>query len=231
MLHKTRGIALSYIRYKETSIIAKIYTEAFGVQSYIINGVRNSKAKASRMALFQPLTLLDLVVYHRHRQESLHRLSEIRNDRPFRQLPFDMMKACLALFVTEVLTRTLHEEEPNEPLFSFLEDAILYLEDAPSGFENFHIQFLLRFAAFLGFGLTGGQDLYRQLQEAQYMHLPDAEQRMLLEQLLNTPYGVPVRMSRMLRAAILDQILFFYKLHIENFDGIKSLEVLREVMK
>ncbi|MCK5702883.1 MAG: recombination protein O N-terminal domain-containing protein, partial [Cyclobacteriaceae bacterium] len=32
MLYKSRGIALSYIKYKESSIIARIFTEAFGMQ-------------------------------------------------------------------------------------------------------------------------------------------------------------------------------------------------------
>ena len=45
MTEKTRGLVLSYIKYKETSIICKIFTESFGIQSYIINGIRNSKSK------------------------------------------------------------------------------------------------------------------------------------------------------------------------------------------
>jgi DNA repair protein RecO (recombination protein O) len=75
MLHKTRGIALNYIRYRESSIIAKIYTEAFGIQSYIVNGVRSSKSKMNRIALFQPLTLLDMVVYHKSKEATIHRIS------------------------------------------------------------------------------------------------------------------------------------------------------------
>ena len=71
MLYKTRGIALNYIRYRESSIIAKIYTEAFGIQSYIVNGVRSSKSKTNRIALFQPLTLLDMVVYHKSKEETM----------------------------------------------------------------------------------------------------------------------------------------------------------------
>ena len=63
MINKTRGIVLNYIKYGDTSIICKIYTEQFGLQSYIINGIRNSKSK--NIGLFQPLNILDLVVYHK----------------------------------------------------------------------------------------------------------------------------------------------------------------------
>jgi DNA repair protein RecO (recombination protein O) len=51
MLHKTRGIALSYVKYRETSIIVRIFTRQFGIQSYIVNGVRSKSAK-TKIALF-----------------------------------------------------------------------------------------------------------------------------------------------------------------------------------
>ena len=74
MLYKTRGIALSYIRYKESSIIARIFTETFGMQSYIVNGIRSKNAK-TKIALFQPLTILDLVVYN-NKKKDINRISE-----------------------------------------------------------------------------------------------------------------------------------------------------------
>jgi DNA repair protein RecO (recombination protein O) len=83
MLHKTRGIGLSYLRYRESSIITKIYTEAFGIQTYIVNGVRSSKSKNNRIALFQPLTLLDMVVYHKNKEDTVHRISELKCYAPF----------------------------------------------------------------------------------------------------------------------------------------------------
>jgi len=83
MLHKTKGIVLNYIKYSDTSIIAKIYTEAFGLQSYIVNSVRSSKAK-NKIALFQPLTLLEMVVYHKNHQ-GLQRISEMRTAEPYLQ--------------------------------------------------------------------------------------------------------------------------------------------------
>src|SRR4051812_40998701 len=113
MLHKTRGVAISYIRYRESSIIAKIYTELFGIQSYIVNGVRSSTSKTNRIALFQPLTLLDLVVYHKEKSDNVRRISEIKCYNPFNTLPYNVVKSSLALFVTEILGKTLKEEEAN----------------------------------------------------------------------------------------------------------------------
>ncbi|HEV7349400.1 DNA repair protein RecO [Telluribacter sp.] len=233
MLHKTRGIALSYIRYRETSIIAKIYTEAFGIQSYIVNSVRSSRSKSNRIALFQPLTLLDLVVYHKdNRAEgSLHRISEIKTRVPFRSLPFDVVKSSLALFVTEILGKTLREEENNERLFQFLEESILFLEEAERGYENFHIQFLLQLAFFLGFGLESTKDLDDELSANLYPHRPDQEQREAIMTLLVAPYGTPVPLDRPRRASLLEMILFFYKIHMDTLGEIRSMEVLREVLR
>ncbi len=124
MLHKTRGIVLNYIRYRETSIIVKIYTEEFGLQTYIENGVRSSRSR-NKIALFQPLTLLDLIVYHRD-NGSIMRISEIKCNTPFQTLPYQFVKTGIALFITEVLTKSLKEESGNPDMFWFLFQSILF---------------------------------------------------------------------------------------------------------
>ena len=61
MLHKTRAIVFKTTDYGESSVIVQLFTEKFGMQSYIINGVKKPKAKITRNML-QPLHLLDVVV-------------------------------------------------------------------------------------------------------------------------------------------------------------------------
>lgn len=230
MLHKTRGIALSYIRYRESSIIAKIYTEAFGIQSYIVNGVRSSRSKSNRIALFQPLTLLDLVVYHKDKADALHRISEIKCRVPFHSLPFDIVKSSLALFMTEILSKCLREEEENIPLFAFLEDVILYLDEAKGGYENFHIHMLAQLAFFLGFGMESASDLQNELQVNHYPLGMDAIQHTALEIWISAPMGAPVPLDKARRLSLLNMLLFFYKIHLDSLGEIKSLEVLHEVL-
>jgi DNA repair protein RecO (recombination protein O) len=231
MLYKTRGIALNYIRYRESSIIAKIYTEAFGIQSYIVNGVRSSKSKMNRIALFQPLTLLDMVVYHKSKEATIHRISEIKCYSPFQSLPYDVFKSSLALFVTEILGKTLKEEEPNEPLFQFIEDSVLYLDEAENGFENFHIQFLLQYASYLGFGVETIADLEGELKENHFPQIADARELNATEYLLQNPYGIEVALDRTRRVDILEKLIFFYKIHMDTLGEIRSLDVLREVLR
>lgn len=230
MLHKTRGIALSYIRYRESSIIAKIYTEAFGIQSYIVNGVRSSRSKSNRIALFQPLTLLDLVVYHKSKADTLHRISEIKCRIPFRTLPYEIVKSSLGLFLTEILTKCLREEEENTPLFEFLEEAVMYLDRVEKSYENFHLHALIQLAFFLGFGLEAVEDFANELRMQHYPVSPDAVQNAALQTWLSAPFGTPVVLDKSRRLSLLNMLLFFYKIHLDSLGEIKSLEVLHEVL-
>ncbi|GAB3315017.1 DNA repair protein RecO [Larkinella ripae] len=229
MLHKTRGIVLSYLRYRETSIIVRVYTEEFGLQSYLVNGVRSAKSKTNRIAFFQPLTLLDMVVYYKP-DKDLHRLSEVKIAQPFQHIPFDIAKSSMALFVSEMLTKTLKEEASNPSLYHFLVDSVLHLEEAETGYENFHIAFLLKLAFFLGFGPASAREFEGQLQEQKYPFLPDEAAEKALNVILRQRLGAPVKITRQTRAELLDALVAFYRIHIDSLGEIKSLTVLREVL-
>src|SRR5690349_1253996 len=126
LTHKTKGIVIKVVRYGETSIIAGIYTELFGLQSYLVNGVRvTSKKGAGRGNLFQPAAILDLVVYH-NELKNLQRIKEFKWGHIYDQLFFNVFKNSVALFMIEMLQRTLKQPEPNPELFNFIEDAFLH---------------------------------------------------------------------------------------------------------
>ena len=58
-MERSRAIVLHQIKYSETSLILKIYTEKEGLLSFIVKGVRGGKGKF-RSAQFQPLNVIDL---------------------------------------------------------------------------------------------------------------------------------------------------------------------------
>lgn len=231
MLYNTRGIALNYIRFRESSIIAKVYTEQFGIQSYIVNGVRSSKSKGNKIALFQPLTLLDLVVYHKNKQDTVHRISEMKCYHPFSALPYEVVKSSLALFITEILGRGLREEESNPPLFQFIEDSVIYLDDATTGLENFHIYFLLQLARYLGFGVENAQDLHDELLNNRYSNGLDQLEASIIEELMAPGIATNIKIRKGERATLLEKLVFFYKIHLDSLGEIKSMDVLREVLR
>lgn len=238
MLIKTRGLVLSYIKYRETSIIARVYTERRGLQTYIVNGVRKAKPPG-RIALFQPFTLLDLVAYQ-SRTGGITRLSEFRCAEQFSSIPYDVRKGSVVLFLSEMVSRTVFEEEENEPLFTFLHDSILAFDRQIVGYENFALIFLLQLAAYLGFGIESGEQVTTQVAFAGEGSNPATgstgpaalrfrEFDHYFDELLRDPATATVPNGRV-RRELLAVLIRYYQLHIEKLGDIRSLAVLSEVL-
>lgn len=219
---------MNYIRYRETSIIVRIYTEALGLQSYIINGVRssgNARSGGSRMALYQPLTLLDLVVYSQDRA-NLQRIKEVKCSEPYLHLPADFQKTGMVLFLTELLSKSLKSEEPNAALFQFLNSSLHVLDSLQEGVQNFHLQFLLKLSRYLGFATPTADDFLEEVNPYISADMADHE---AVERLLQEPYGSAIPLNGERRRHVLQLILQFYRLHVAEFGELKSLSVLQEM--
>ena len=231
MLYKTRGIVLNFVKFRETSIVTRIYTEDFGLQSYIVNSVRGSNRKGrSKISFFQPLTLLDLVVYHK-KTAGLTRISDIRCAEPYQHIPYNVIKSSIALFVTEVLNKSLKEEEGNAELFAFIQQSLLVFDQMETAFENFHLQFMLKLSRYLGFIPQSAQDFFTQVYEFVGKPTIAPEEGQLLAQLLENRYTEHTLVSRPIRQVLLDDLIKFYQMHVASFGEIKSLTVLREVLE
>lgn len=226
MLYKTKAIALNYIKYKDTSIIAKIYTEQFGLQSYIVNRVRTKSSKL-KMALFQPFTLLDLVVYHNEKKD-IQRISEMKAADLLHRLPFDIRKSSIALFLTEILVKILREEQTDEEQFAFLYRSALALDQTEEGVNHFHLQFLLKFGRHLGITPPTSKELVAEIAHYQRNTSPEIEEK--LQELLVKNYSENIVLRKSEKQYCIDSILTFYALHFENLRKLKSLSVLQEVL-
>lgn len=220
MIFKTRGIVFRFTKFQETSIIVTIFTELFGLQSYIVNGVR-SKSSKNKIALYQPLTLLNLVVYHRE-NANIERIKEISCLHPYGTLATDIRKSTLAIFINELLNKTVREESHAGEIFNFICDSLIILDQLESGFENFHLLFMLKLSRYLGFGVHNVNEIVGG-------KTTDQETEEVLERLLGAEYDSPLRISNMQRRTILDLLVKFYHEHMEQLGEIRSLQVLREV--
>ena len=154
-LHKTKGIVLRAVKYGETSLIVTIFTELFGLQSYLVNGVRTSTKKGSGKAnLFQPTAILDLVVYH-NELKHLNRIKEFKWSYLYKNIFSDVPKNAVALFMIELLTKCLKQPEANPELFEFCEDAFIHLDESTgSVMANFPLFFALHLPVFFGFRIS-----------------------------------------------------------------------------
>ncbi len=216
MLHKTRGIVFKFFRYRDTSIIVKILTERLGVQTYVVNGVRSKNAKI-KIALFQPLTLLDLVVYYKENAE-MHRIAEVRCTEPYLSMPYNVVKSSIGVFLAEVLYKSIKEEGEITDLFDFIHDSMMVFDHLETGFENFHLQFMLKLTRYLGFGM---ENIFAD-------KVPGSENTIV--RLLKSPYDGQVTLTNGERREALDSIIRFYTSHIDSFGELRSLRVLQEVL-
>ncbi len=116
MIAKTKGIVLRSIKYGETSLVVTMITELFGLQSYLVNGVRTiSKKGSSKASLFQPAAILDLVAYH-NEFSNLQRLREYKWEFLYQHILSDVRKNAVAIFMIELLTKCLKQPEANPEL-------------------------------------------------------------------------------------------------------------------
>jgi DNA repair protein RecO (recombination protein O) len=242
--HKTKGIVLKTVRYGETSIIAAILTELFGLQSYLINGVRvTSKKGTGKANLLQPGAILDMVVYHND-LKNLQRVKEFKWGYLYENIFFNVFRNSIALFMVELLQRSIKQPEQNPPLFDFIEDAFIHLDKASeSAAANFAIYFAINLSRFYGFMIA---DRYSEkanildLMEGRYVtDKPDHQYYLendysrvvsdLLKVMQPSELG-QVRLNQETRRVLLHAFETFYALHIQDFGKMKTLPVLEAVL-
>lgn len=228
MLYKTTGIVLSYIRYKESSIICKIFTRELGLKSYVVNGVRSQKSK-SKIALYQPLTLLEMVVYNKE-NSGLQRVSEVKINRANQLIPFDFNRTGLALFMTEVISRSIFENYQNENLYDFLEESILKLDKKETSLGHFPLVFLMENAKYLGFAPASAIEFLTENRGQPFEEGEINATENFIKELIIKKYSCDVKVKLALRRKLLDHLLEFYNQQLENNKPWKTMAILRQIL-
>jgi DNA repair protein RecO (recombination protein O) len=222
MIQKTRGLVLRFVRYRETSVIVTLFTEAFGTHAYIVNNVRTAKTKGS-MALFQPLTLLDLIVYHKPNQE-VARIKEVKCLYAYQSISTNITKAGLAIFITELLNKVLKEESHPQALFEFLQTSLITLDHIEENLHNFHVVFMIQLSRYLGFGM------YR-IEELSEAFLGEEVNISNLEKLLLCDFTLEIPTTFRERKMIFEYLVRQYTIHVSGFTELKSLDIIKEFWK
>jgi DNA repair protein RecO (recombination protein O) len=241
MYHKTKGIVLNHIKYADTSVVTTIYTETHGRKSFMVQGVHKARSKFPPV-FFQPLTLLDLEISIAPNRE-LQRIKEAALHQPFHSIPFDTTKSAITLFIAEILYKTLHEEEPNNPLFNFLLHSIQLLDLNDSGTANFHLWFLINYTKHLGFypinNYSADNSCFDVANGRFYApllmnptpndHATATWINKLLELQSNELNSLSI--NHVTRNALLNQLIEYYNAHQGHLGTIKSLAVLQSVFE
>ena len=244
MIAKTKGIVLRIVKYGETSLVVTVFTELFGLQSYMVNGVRTtSKKGTSKASLFQPSAILELVAYH-NEFNNLQRLREYKWDFLYQHILSDVRKNAVAMFMVELLIKCLKQPEPNPDLFYFVEDALHHLDkanDAVTG--NYPLFFALHLAVFFGLRINdefSTEKHYLDLQEGVFTDLPPHHTNYLDETssaITDRLQGVSaftdlekIELNKERRRNMLYAYLEFYRLHLPDFTELQSPPILHEIL-
>ncbi|HET7114966.1 MAG TPA: DNA repair protein RecO [Hanamia sp.] len=242
MIYSTKGIVLRTIKYGETSVIVSMLTELFGIQSYMVNGVRTS-GKTSKSHFFQPSSILEMQVYH-NELKNLQRMKDVKWDVLYKNILSDITKNAVAIFMVELLQKSLKQPETNADLFHFCEDAFLQLDISDVEITaNFPIYFSLQLAPFLGFRLQNNYSEKRNIFNIEDGNFSEqnpissvnvsAEISYYISELLKVIHPrdlSEIKMNRKIRSAILKIMESFYEWHIPEFGKMKTLSVLSEIL-
>lgn len=240
MLQKTKGIVLNSIKFGEKGLVTTIYTELLGRKSFLVQGVFSQRPRF-HPSFFQPFTLLDIQVDQKPTRE-LQRIKEAVLIQPFQTIPFDVSKRAITLFLTEILSKTIKEEEANQVLFQYLYTCIELLDLNNSAIANFHLVFLVNYSKYLGFypvdnysdvnclfDVVNGKFNQKVIQQER----TDKGISFLIHKLLNVNFHdmETLQLDHQKRMVLMKVIIDYYNLHLGRIGEIKSLAVLQSLFE
>ena len=241
MSDKTQGIVLQSLRYGDTSLIVKVFTRESGLKSYMVKGAFNRNAQ-NRVALFQNLHLINYIEAGNPKKGTMGYLKDVQLKYVFHSLPFVMYKSSIVMYISELLSKTLTEQEKNEPLYDFIEQSLLWLDLVETNYANFPLYFTLELTRHLGFYPKSNyeQGFCFDMMEGLFVHdypvhpyyLDNASANTLslfLNASIDAACQLPLNVGQ--RREILDGIITFMRLHAPVMKGFKSHEVLKTVLE
>ena len=243
MLHNTKGIVLRVTKYGDTSLIMTAYTELFGVQQYIVKGVRTtSKKGANKAVYYQPAAILQMEVYHTPMKQ-LQMLKDVNWDYIYQNVYSDVIRNAVATYIVEVLQQTL-QPEPHPELFYLIEDTFKQLDKGGAALaSNLSIYFLIHLTETLGFGLQGKWTEATPLldvKEGQFVkdkplhpYFLEGIEAQTASQFLSLQFYNDlenIQLNGQQRKKILELFQLSLSWHYKGFKEIKSLAILQAVL-
>ena len=230
------------MKYGETSLIIDIYTRDFGQRSYIVNGVRKSNSKNSA-AILQATNFLDIIAYDKKEPDKLNRLKEYKLQKYHDGIYSHPLRSMISQFMIEVLRKCIKDYEANIELYDFIDSWFSHLNSTKNPLANCLLVFLVELAGLMGFGFSNEElsfSEYFDLQEGEFTsEIP--EHRYFISGTLSNYLKLIIQADKadmhefniqnQVRSQLLDQLIIFYRLHVESFGELKTLEILRTVMR
>ena len=225
----TKAILLHVSKYSDRASVLHAYTLLNGRLSFMLYGAR-SRTKGGQLAAFEPLSLVE-IEYSSAVGRDMPVIGRLSLDYIPSNTVSDIRRRTVAVFIAEVLMRTLRHPEPDEVLFGFLSSTVQQLDTTPCP-ENFHLSFLLQFTRFLGimpslseFG--GMLDIPTGIIHSFPTDICfTADETAALVEIMQ---DINLVLTRQQRQFLLTKLCLYYQYHLTDFSDPKSLDVLKEI--
>ena len=230
------GVVFRSMPYSETSFILDIYTRQKGLNSYIISGIRKRGAK-SGSSLYKPMSFLNFIAYSGS-TDKLFRIKEAKLDLVFNKIPYDVVRSTVAIFMIDLCRQSIREKESNEPLFDFILDQFRTLDNLPKLHSDYHMSFAVALSRFLGFFPRNNFDeenIFFDLENGLFIPSTDGLKHYLsgaesaaMSAMIQNSEDRP-KLTKKEREHLLDGLVDYYRLHVDGFQKLPSLEVCRTI--
>jgi DNA repair protein RecO (recombination protein O) len=227
-LTKCKAIVLSTVKYGDSAIILKCYTDKSGLQSYMIPGIR-SKTSIVKPSQLLPLSLLEIDA-NQTGSKGMHRIKEVKSFPPLQNIPYDINKSSIALFIAETLSRCIREENhADEKLFGFLIHSIQILDLETAKISNFTCFFMIQLLKYIGFS----PEFERAPETSGNSSVTANSTAQLTDLFMKSSYSTyqSIQMSGFERTQLLESILDYFSRHVSNFGTLKSYPVLKTLFE
>lgn len=232
MYARSKIIILSTIKYADADLIVKCFSKELGKLSFLVKGARRSGKKKTGMSYFLPFNILWATFQYRENKNLLY-FKELNIDLPLTHIHQDVRKSSIVFLLTEIVESAVQEEEVNENMFSYIENAIYWL-DTHESTQNFHIAFLVGFSRYLGiypelYHLNENikEDLLEPQLKFDTRNIDKLEQ--LLDQGIDITTSHKFKLDKREKLEILNILILYYRNMLPEFKIPRSYAVVKDI--
>ena len=238
--HTINAITLGHLKYGDSSLIVSCYTLQYGLQSYMLKGVLSKGQKKIPRSFFEPLTILELQA-KKNPENRLGFIKEAKVGYPFKSIPYDLNKKSLVFFLSEIIYQVAREEQSSNPLlYNYIYEKIIWL-DENQNVGLFHIKMMLDLTKYIGFypNISNQKAPYFDL-ESGCMALSKPKDNYIEDpiktywlNILGIEFDkiLEIQIIKNYKLEILNSVIRYFELHLQQFKPPKSKKVLNEIFK
>jgi len=235
---QTQGIVLKSIKYGDNTNVVTIFTEQLGRLSFFVK-IKSKTSKHYKLIL-QPGFIVDLD-FSFHQNKEIHYLNNFSLAYIYLNLHYNIVKSSILIVISEILYNVLKPHTSEKEIFNFIRLSFIHLDESLENYMNFHLIFLVKLTEFLGFNPENNYseaNLYFDIMQGTFVDSRYNE--FVLDEKYSKFFNIllsdnsffdnkNIYLTNYERTILLQNILTYYSVHIENLSEIKSLNILHEI--